>query len=69
MSEPQNPCAKDCPYRSPTCHSECEPYLAYYESRVQASKKRVVDGRPIGVLSTRYERSQRRFHKAHHNNR
>ena len=62
------PCFKECPGRSPTCHGECEPYLKFYEWSVKKSKKRVTDSRPIAVLSTRYQRSQRRFHKNHNNN-
>lgn len=25
----KNPCVKECPDRSPTCHGECEKYAAY----------------------------------------
>ena len=26
----ENPCKPDCPDRSPTCHTECPKYAAYY---------------------------------------
>lgn len=29
MQPVKNPCAKDCPDRSPTCHGECERYAAF----------------------------------------
>lgn len=29
MQPVANPCAKDCPDRSPTCHSGCEKYANY----------------------------------------
>lgn len=28
-----NPCRKDCPNRSPTCHGECDAYAEYFELR------------------------------------
>lgn len=35
----KNPCTKDCPKRSPTCHSECEEYLAFFEERQRINKE------------------------------
>lgn len=36
----KNPCTKDCPKRSPTCHSECEEYLAFFEERQRINQER-----------------------------
>ncbi len=35
-----NPCTKDCPKRSPTCHGECEEYLAFFEERQRINQER-----------------------------
>lgn len=49
MLEPNNPCKPDCPERSPTCHSECERYIAYdilrdiYRDQVHREKERTYD--------------------------
>lgn len=41
----RNPCKKDCPGRSPTCHAECGAYLDFYawckETREQERKQSV----------------------------
>jgi hypothetical protein len=29
----ENPCKKDCPRRSPTCHGKCEKYLDFSRER------------------------------------
>lgn len=36
----QNPCKRDCPERSPTCHAHCEKYLTWVESRQPELKAR-----------------------------
>jgi hypothetical protein len=36
----KNPCDKNCPNRSPTCHCECEAYLAFFEERQRENKER-----------------------------
>ena len=38
----KNPCKKDCPDRSPTCHSECEPYLKFYEHNKEKNRKNLI---------------------------
>lgn len=35
----KSPCKKDCPGRSPTCHAECEAYLAFHEHNREKYKK------------------------------
>lgn len=41
----RNPCKKDCPGRSPTCHAECDVYLDFYawckETREQERKQSI----------------------------
>lgn len=38
----KNPCKKDCPGRSSTCHAECEAYLAFHEhNKVKNHKNRL----------------------------
>ena len=34
------PCVKDCPERSPTCHTSCRRYKAYQESMRQEREAR-----------------------------
>lgn len=36
----KNPCSKNCPGRSPTCHCECEEYLAFFEERQRMNKEK-----------------------------
>jgi hypothetical protein len=38
----KNPCSKNCPGRSPTCHCECEEYLAFFEERQRLNKERQI---------------------------
>ena len=35
-----NPCTKDCPRRSPTCHCECKEYQAFFEARQRELEER-----------------------------
>ena len=39
----ENPCTRDCPNRHPHCHSDCEPYLAYYAWRREENEKSLRD--------------------------
>ena len=36
----KNPCQRDCPDRSPTCHQKCEAYLAFFEYRQRENEQR-----------------------------
>ncbi len=36
----KNPCVKECPDRSPTCHGECEKYMAYAAWREELRNER-----------------------------
>lgn len=62
MLEPNQPCKPDCPDRSPTCHSECEKYLAYdilrdiYRDQVNREKERIYDF----LLTSRHSKKQKR---------
>ena len=38
-----NPCY-GCQERSATCHADCSRYRAFYDSRVEARKKRIIKG-------------------------
>lgn len=35
------PCKRDCPGRSPTCHTECAKYKAYTDQQREDYKRRV----------------------------
>ena len=35
-----NPCSKNCPKRSSTCHCECREYLAFFEERQRENQER-----------------------------
>ncbi len=39
----RQPCKRDCPGRSPTCHAECEKYKAYTEQQREDYKRRVFE--------------------------
>lgn len=34
-----NPCKKDCPKRSATCHSTCKEYLEFFENNREENEK------------------------------
>lgn len=36
----KNPCSKNCPGRSPTCHIECEEYLEFFAQRQKENDER-----------------------------
>lgn len=36
----KNPCKKDCPDRSPTCHQTCTDYLEFFEYRRRENEQR-----------------------------
>lgn len=39
----RQPCKRDCPGRSPTCHAECEKYKAYTAQQREDYKRRVFE--------------------------
>lgn len=43
----KNPCKRDCPERSPTCHAECERYFKWREAckaeQAEKDKKRIAE--------------------------
>lgn len=41
----KNPCKKDCPDRSSTCHAECEKYLAFHEHNKREHAKNLMQSR------------------------
>ena len=55
----KQPCVKDCPNRSPTCHGDCEKYLEYFEHRREISKMRVEDETTGYLKSSRQKRKSR----------
>ena len=56
----ENPCKRDCPERSPTCHAECEKYLTWVESRQPELKakaqQQIAEGNYIDHVNARNER-------------
>lgn len=44
----KNPCAKECPDRSPTCHSECEKYTAFAEERAEKRATMMKENEVVG---------------------
>ena len=63
----QNPCKRECAERSPTCHAECERYLAWCESRKpelkERAKKQIADGHYLEHVNARNERMRKRFRR------
>ena len=45
-----NPCAKDCPDRSPTCHGSCERYAAFAAYREQIRQNRYSENQIISAV-------------------
>ena len=39
MKRPENPCKKDCPYRTETCHRECADYKRFKAEMKEFSEK------------------------------
>lgn len=59
---PPNPCKRDCPKRSITCHSECKEYIEFAEAmeieRNERWKKKQVDNYVIeSVLDANIRRA------------
>lgn len=54
------PCKRDCPGRSPTCHAECEKYLQYAAENAAKRQERYLQGDVAGAV---YE-SMRRMKKS-----
>ena len=59
-----NPCVKDCPYRSPVCHAECEAYALWAEER-KRSREQISAARQKMEIArdTHYRRVSREFKK------
>ncbi len=57
-----NPCKRDCPRRSPTCHSECKEYLEFRAELDQKCLKRKLnyENAYFAYRSIRKEREKQR---------
>lgn len=55
----RSPCIKECPYRSPTCHSECESYLEWKDER--DALREVINNDTRIWITDRYKRKQQWF--------
>lgn len=60
MKQHTRPCGKDCPNRSPTCHSTCGTYLEWREAydALQRQQREEVD-RHMAVTGFEIARSKR----------
>lgn len=47
------PCKRDCPGRSPTCHAECEKYAMFTQQQAESYKKRMLDSDVKGAICDR----------------
>ena len=63
--KPPNPCKKDCPDRSATCHSECAKYrefhawnLRYYDAKLREAKSNEASR---GQAARETEKSRRKW--------
>jgi hypothetical protein len=52
------PCKRDCPGRSPTCHAECEKYAAFTQQQAESYKKRLLDSDVKGAICDRQLRKK-----------
>ena len=55
----KQPCARDCPLRSPVCHASCRRYLLYREE-LEQQKRASVAAQPIKMYE--WERITQRLH-------
>ena len=57
-----NPCKRDCPDRSATCHAECIKYLDFYawckQEREQARQQRIPTGYIVNEVRKAKSRSK-----------
>ena len=44
-----NPCKRDCPDRSPTCHTSCERYREYQQKMLKGRMARQIESQAIGA--------------------
>ena len=42
MFEKDNPCKKDCPERTTTCHGTCKRYAKYYQRNREKNKRNIM---------------------------
>ncbi len=56
----ENPCFRDCPDRTPTCHGKCEKYQAYAKWCEEVRQKRAEKSRARNILN---EGKDRMFRK------
>lgn len=60
----KNPCVKDCPNRSATCHAECEKYAAFAKDREaelrELNHKRNVESRLDGQIIDKAVKARKR---------
>lgn len=47
MMDKDNPCKRDCPDRSATCHAECERYAAYWKQKREENEKSHIEQRSV----------------------
>ena len=56
-------CQPDCLGRSPTCHAECEKYLASWEANRRLAEQKKRDRRITEVLDNGARKAMRQMHK------
>ena len=54
-----NPCKRDCPDRSGTCHAECMKYLAYAAECERIREERHMSRIPTGYIVNEVRKSKR----------
>ena len=55
----KNPCKKDCPGRSATCHAECDDYLAFNEHNMKRNLKRRQESEIFDYVNKEVAKSMR----------
>ena len=64
----KGPCEKECPYRSPTCHAECERYLTFAEERKRIYAEKMKARNAVDLHSERRRKSHNKWRKRKANN-
>lgn len=54
----RQPCDRNCPERSATCHAECEKYALFTQQQAELHKKRLLDSDVKGAICDRQLRKK-----------
>lgn len=59
MKNHKGPCPPKCEKRSPTCHSECETYLVFFEKNKEKQKATLYESELSDYMNNEIRRNKR----------